>query len=206
MNKTVLLINNAKGTGQSKMTNHLKRFLNKKGYSIIEVSESNDWHPIQKKLDKIKILGIILSGSDIRLTQKTQLKKYKNNITALINYPEVPVLGICFGIQIMSAVYGGKLDSLSAPIKGWKSISCKKGLLFPKATRHYRVYENHQDYVVSAPPGFAVTAVNSLGYIEAMENTTALRFGVQFHPEYQPEKFNCQIIERFIEFCHSMSS
>ena len=206
MDKLIVLVNNAKGMGQHQMTSRLKYYLEEKGYRVKEICEEDNWQVITNKIGKKRILGIILSGSDIRITKKTNLKMYKNSITALIKYPNVPVLGICFGMQIMSVVYGSNLSSLVKPIIGIKKVHTKKGVLFQKSVRGYRVYENHYDMVNYSPVGFKTTAINSCGYIEAIENVAALRFGVQFHPEYHPTRFGCKVIDNFIKFCHNMSS
>lgn len=206
MKKLIVIVNNAKRIGQHQMTARLRQYVEKKGYMVEEICEKDDWRNITNMIDKKRILGIILSGSDIRLTEKTNLKMYKNNITALIKYPNIPILGICFGMQIMSVVYGSDLSSLATPAVGLIKIHTEKSILFSKSTKRCRVYENHYDMVHRAPLGFKTTAINSLGYIEAIENVDALRFGVQFHPEYHPSRFGCKVIDNFIRFCHNRSS
>ena len=154
MNKLIILVNNAKGIGQHQMTSRLRYYLEEKDYLVKEICEQDSWQVITNIIKKKRILGIILSGSDIRLTKKTHLKMYKNNVTALIKYPNVPILGICFGMQIMSVVYGSNLSSLTKPIIGLKKIHTKRSVLFSKSSRDCRVYENHYDMVDHPPVGF----------------------------------------------------
>lgn len=63
---------------------------------------------IDETIDKTKIKGIVLTGSLLKLTKKVEFDKYIHNLYYLFEY-DVPVLGICFGCQILHMLYGGKL-------------------------------------------------------------------------------------------------
>ena len=203
-----ILINNSEVSSQPKMTPKIREHLKKKGFGVIELKEHSQWNIIDQSISKQDILGIILSGSNIRLTKKTYLNQYKNNITAVIHYPDIPILGICFGAQIMALMYGGEINTLNQLTQGIHHIKIiKKGILFKGQKKHnrYKVYENHRDYIHQVPISFEVTAINQNGGVEAIENLNQLRFGVQFHPEYLPQD-KYSVLNNFINFCCKYSS
>ena len=62
--------------------------------------------------DESKINGFILSGGPLCLSDPNHIYMYKSNIQIMLNYPKVPVFGICFGFQIIAECYGGKVSSI----------------------------------------------------------------------------------------------
>lgn len=201
-----ILVNNSEDSEEPKITPRISAFFKNRGFKIIEVCMFTNWDIIDRYISNNNILGIILSGSHLRLTNKTSIHKYVNNIVALINYPHIPILGICFGAQIMSLVYGGQVDSMNKHIFGIQKIQVvNRKSIFYKNKKRCQVYENHRDYISKAPLGFTVTAINKMGNIEVIENKSKLRFGVQFHPEYSSNT-RCSILKNFILFCCNKSS
>jgi len=66
---------------------------------------------IYQSIDKSKVKGIILSGSPMKLTRKINFDKYVHNLHYLFEY-NVPILGICFGCQLLHMLYGGNLKDI----------------------------------------------------------------------------------------------
>ncbi|MBD3414065.1 MAG: glutamine-hydrolyzing GMP synthase [Candidatus Aminicenantes bacterium] len=97
---------------------------------------------------------------------------------------EVPVLGICYGLQLMSDLLGGKVVSSQKREYGFASleIKTKQGLLEGLGD-HSQVWMSHGDRVLKVPPGFTVTGVTENCDTAVIENQKDRFFGVQFHPE-----------------------
>ena len=98
-----------------------------------------------------------------------------------------PVLGICFGHQLIAQAFGGKV--ILNP-KGWELGSCKVKLtsdgleskIFSGIKSSLTVYQSHQDVVISLPGNSTLLAENSMG-IQSFVYDDCL-YGVQFHPEF----------------------
>lgn len=84
---------------------------------------------IDKTIDKTKIKGIILSGSPLKLTNNINFDKYVHNLYYLFEY-NVPVLGICFGCQILHMLHGGKLRDTGKYFCKSSEVELSKNILF----------------------------------------------------------------------------
>ena len=103
-----LIIDNTKDLGNAEMTPRLINYFEKRNIPVIVISKQEELQALTGQ----KIKGIILSGGPILLSEKTELFRYSKNFTVLIEYSEVPILGICFGFQIMGMAHGGCVKSL----------------------------------------------------------------------------------------------
>ena len=130
-----------------------------------------------------KFDAAILSGSSLNVSQPTKLDHVKKSICTLIRLQDIPILGICFGMQLMCHAYGGCVKRLIEPIKCEQVIEVSKdsALLNGKETK-LKVVLSHQDFVEYLPSDFKSFS-SSNGCIQIMECISLLRFGVQFHPE-----------------------
>ena len=100
----LLLINNSKNVNKLSYIHKLRNALLTLKIPYYEITKIDD--DIEKLKHKIK--GIILSGSPIKLTKQNNFEDYAYNIHYLLNL-KVPVLGICFGSQLLHILNGGKL-------------------------------------------------------------------------------------------------
>lgn len=100
----ILLINNNKNANKSSYIHKLRKALIELKIPYHEVSNINEFDTI-----KSKIKGIIISGSRIKLSEKTLFNEFAHNIYYILNLPNVPILGICFGLQLLHLIHGGKL-------------------------------------------------------------------------------------------------
>ncbi len=85
-----IIIDNTKNLQNAEMTPLLIDYFSSQKYQVSVISESDDLVNISSDID-----GIILSGGPILLSEKTDLFRYSKNFTALIRYPDIPILGIC---------------------------------------------------------------------------------------------------------------
>lgn len=110
----------------------------------------------------------------------------------------IPILGICYGHQLIAKVLGGKISQGKGEY-GKTSIfpSDRNGIL--KGTQKKEiVWMSHSDYVVNPPQGFNITSYSENGYITSMENPENKIFCVQFHPEVNHTPSGKMILDNFL--------
>jgi len=107
----------------------------------------------------------------------------------------IPVLGICYGMQLMGKELGGKVDPADHREYGSRDIDAFTPSLLLDGMR--RVWMSHGDRILEPPPGFRVTA-RTANTIAAMENASSKMFGVQFHPEVTHTEHGNDLLRRFI--------
>ena len=109
----------------------------------------------------------------------------------------IPVLGICYGAQLMAYLLGGKVVPPVAREYGRVKVESKGGLM-AKVVKEGNSWMSHGDQIESLPEGFSVTATSATCPVAAMENAGAKLFGVQFHPEVQHTEFGRELLHRFL--------
>jgi len=111
----------------------------------------------------------------------------------------VPVLGICYGFQLMVAGLGGTVEKTGAAEYGSTGVETSGGRLLAGLPGGQRVWMSHGDTCTAAPPGFAVTARTAATPVAAIEDGKNRLFGVQFHPEVVHTEHGTAILSRFLE-------
>lgn len=152
------------------------------------------------------IKGIILSGSYINLTSKLEFNTISHNITAILRYKDVPILGICFGCQIMAMVYGGIINKFDKVCKGIKNMSIitNDSILFKEIKPDFKATHSHSIFIAEEPKDFEITARSSKNIIQAIESIKLKRFGIQFHLESDNTEYGIEILKNFIKFCEDL--
>ena len=150
-----------------------------------------------KKLNKNKFIkGIILSGGPLTVTDK-KTSKLSNEIL----YLKVPILGICYGHQILSKKLGGKVKTSKKREFGrafLKSISkspITKNFFITKKTS---VWMSHQDIVSVIPKDFKRIASSANSKFAIISNEIKKCYGIQFHPEVSHTKNGKILIKNFL--------
>ncbi len=111
----------------------------------------------------------------------------------------VPVLGICYGCQLMSHVLGGKVTAAEVREYGKTEINIKNdSKLFKDINKEELCWMSHTDFVKEIPEGFNIIASTSQCPVAAIENEEKKLYGVQFHPEVEHTPFGFKMIENFI--------
>jgi len=135
------------------------------------------------------IQAVVISGSDSRIVNVSDTEKYQG-IMELIESCKIPLLGICFGHQLLCTAFGAKTTTLNAPIiDRFEQVNVvqtgdilsrfRKGQAIPFA-------EHHNDYVLKESlddAGFNLIADSTSCEVEAVKHKAKLFFGVQFRPE-----------------------
>lgn len=124
-----------------------------------------------------RFAGIVLSGSDLRLADAMPDAEVGRVLAALLGCRK-PVLGICYGHQLLAHLEGGTVAPLPAHRSGAVAIETRDPIVPSGVYRRW-----HHDAVVAAPPGWEVLAQGADGVIEAMRHRERPWRGVQFHPE-----------------------
>jgi GMP synthase (glutamine-hydrolysing) len=112
----------------------------------------------------------------------------------------LPVLGICYGFQLMVAGLGGTVERTGAAEYGATELDLLEGgTLLSGTPAQQRVWMSHGDTCTAAPPGFAVTARTAATPVAAVEDAARRMFGVQFHPEVMHTEHGTRLLRRFLE-------
>lgn len=111
---------------------------------------------------------------------------------------DIPILGICYGMQLLNYVHGGTVEKKSRREDGQSTIQVEAdSQLFQNLEKEQQVLLTHGDSVEKVASGFRVTAISD-GLIAAIENTEKKMYGVQFHPEVDLTVNGQKILSTFL--------
>ncbi|WP_371367953.1 GMP synthase [glutamine-hydrolyzing] [Sporomusa rhizae] len=111
----------------------------------------------------------------------------------------LPVLGICYGMQLTAHTLGGKVTHADSREYGnTKLVVDQKTGVFAEISGETQVWMSHGDYIAEAPAGFTITAHTNSTPVAAMENTARGIFGVQFHPEVVHTPEGMKMLKNFL--------
>ena len=150
--------------------------------------------PPTSSIERIKgegLSGVILSGSPDSVYSETGRK-----CDPAVFELGVPVLGICYGMQLMTYLLGGRVEK--APVREYAGIHAhfEPSPLFadmPDST----VWMSHNDMVTAVPEGFSVISSTADCPIAAMQNENKRLYAVQFHPEVAHTEYCARFFENF---------
>lgn len=149
---------------------HVDEYIDSEIIPLHEVTE--------EKINKFQ--GVIISGAPILLSEVNP-DKYLASFQWLLNYTK-PVLGICFGHQIMGMIYGAFVELIRED-RDWQTIGIFENCpLFEKLPEEVQMMEDHCE-TISIPKGFTLVASSDACINEVMMHKEKPFFGVQFHPE-----------------------
>ena len=112
----------------------------------------------------------------------------------------VPVLGICYGMQIMVSALGGSVELAAAGEFGRTELELPGdgGRLLSGLPAEQRCWMSHRDCVRQPPPGFVALAASPGSPVAACEDTERGLYGIQFHPEVVHTPHGTEILDRFL--------
>lgn len=159
---------------------------------LLVESELLDFNTPAEQLKKYT--AIVISGGPDSVYADTA-PKYDPEIWNL----GIPILGICYGMQLMVHLAGGSIERKETREDGQFEITCEgKSLLFSELDNSQQVLLTHGDSVVDPGRGIRVTARSSSGIIAAVENASLKQYGVQFHPEVDLTVNGKQMLSNFL--------
>ena len=147
------------------------------------------------KLER-NVKGLILSGGPLNVYQSNKVKFNKNLLFA-----NIPVLGICFGHQVISKEMGGKVkQSKSREFGLAKVIKIKNSTLTKNffLNNKNNVWMSHADEVIKLPKNFKVIAKTNNSKFCIIENSKDKLYGIQFHPEVTHTNRGKIILKNFV--------
>lgn len=149
------------------------------------------------------VKGIILSGG-ARSVYEKDAPKFEKEILSL----SIPILGICYGHQLIAHLMGGKVVSGKSGEYGLMKLNIKNGEeILARLGKSKNVWMNHRDIVVRLPKSFISVASTEHSKIAAYNNKKQRIFGVQFHPEVSHTENGDQILKNFvIDICKCKKS
>ena len=154
-------------------------------------------HPYTLELDKIKEMspkGIIFTGGPNSVYGDGALQ-YDKSIFEL----GIPILGICYGSQLMAHLLGGSVEG--APVSEYGKTEVKidnSSLLFNGVPESTICWMSHTDYIAKQPEGFRITATTPVCPVAAMECAEKKLYATQFHPEVLHTQEGIKMIHNFI--------
>ena len=111
----------------------------------------------------------------------------------------IPILGICYGAQLMAWMAGGKVSGAEHSSEyGKTSVITKNSALFENMPEESICWMSHTDYISQVPDGFVITSHSVKCPCAAMENEEKKLYGVQFHPEVTHTVYGKTILSNFI--------
>src|SRR5690349_12823829 len=112
----------------------------------------------------------------------------------------IPVLGICYGMQLMVHDLGGRVEAAPAGECGRSRLTLRDGggTLLDGLPAEQQCWMSHRDTVYEAPPGFTALASSTESPVAAFENTERGLYGIQFHPEVVHTPYGTEILTRFL--------
>ena len=164
-----------------------------------ELSVYSEIVPFSTPIEAIRArqpAGIILSGGP-----KSVSEEGAPSCTPDLFDLGTPVLGICYGMQLMTTVLGGAVTKSSLREFGHAQVTVAANgtqpKLFQNVTGSLKVWASHGDCVAEAPPGFSVVATSRSVPIAAMEHPERSLYGLLFHPEVAHTEYGLQILRNF---------
>ena len=160
-------------------------------------SEIINHKKVNLKLNNTGIKGIILSGGPLNVNQSKKVK-FKKEIFKL----NIPILGVCFGHQVITKELGGKVRRAKyrefglAKLKKIKNSELTKN--FFKKNKSNNVWMSHADEVTKLPKNFKVIAKTNNSKLCIIESTKDKLYGIQFHPEVTHTNKGKIILKNFV--------
>jgi len=148
----------------------------------------------QTPAEKIDADGLILGGGP-ELDRAGRCSDYLRELN-------IPMLGICLGMQLMGTTFGGVVapGSLGGYAEVEVEVTEQDDILKGLPAR-FRTWASHMDQVAKLPPGFETLARSQICDIEAMRHTSRPLYGVQWHPEVVHTDYGGELLDNFLAVC-----
>ena len=153
--------------------------------------------PYTMSLDEIKVKnpkGIIFTGGP----NSVYVEESPSYVSEIFEIG-VPILGICYGSQLMAHKLGGKVATAPVSEYGKTEVAINtSSKLFQGVSSSTSTWMSHTDYIETAPNGFEVTATTPVCPVAAMENADKKLYAVQFHPEVMHTVEGTKMLSNFL--------
>ncbi len=163
-------------------------------------SEILPWDIDEEKIKKLNPKGVILSGGPNSVT-----KSFTPRAPQIIFDLNIPILGICYGMQTLAEQMGGNVISSDKKEFGHAELDIlADSALFNNLDKKINVWMSHGDQVQDLPDDYELLALTNTAPIAAMQHKNLPIYAIQFHPEVTHTKNGITILENFIfDICHA---
>ena len=111
----------------------------------------------------------------------------------------IPILGICYGSQVMAHLLGGAVKTAPVSEYGKTEVEVERdSVLFEEVSEKTVCWMSHTDYIEKAPADFRITARTPVCPVAAMENADKKLYAVQFHPEVMHTREGMKMLSAFV--------
>ena len=157
-------------------------------------SEILPWDAPIERIKSAALSGVVISGGPMSVSDEGA-----PTVPEELFQLGVPVLGVCYGMQLATKLFGGVVTSGSSREYGRTAISVKEeSALFSGTAASFEVWMSHGDHIDRLAPGFRCVAETANGVPAAMENPEKGVWGLQFHPEVVHTAFGTEILSNFL--------
>lgn len=157
-------------------------------------SEIQPYNYPAEKLRSLNPRGIILSGSPSSIYDKKAPFPSKEVFSL-----GVPVLGICYGLQVIASLFKGRVENSEHREYGFAELGVKSGDPFVNGLKEKEaVWMSHGDKLTAMPKGFEVLAKTANSQYAAIADKSRRIYGVQFHPEVAHTSCGKQLLKNFV--------
>lgn len=147
-----------------------------------------------QKIKELKPKGIILTGGPNSCYEKGAPTCDKE-----LFEQDIPVLGLCYGAQLMNHVLGGKVERAEVREYGKSNLTVdQNSLLFHNVAKESICWMSHFDYISKVAPGFKITATTKDCPVAACENKEKKLYAIQFHPEVLHTQYGTKMLSNFV--------
>ena len=164
---------------------------------VRECSVYCEVHPCTLSLDKIKEMhpkGIIFTGGPNSVYGEDSPRCPEEMFSL-----GIPILGICYGSQLMAYMLGGSVKTAPVSEYGKTEVEVdRRSVLFDGVSPRTICWMSHTDYIEKAPADFCVTAHTPVCPVAAMENAERKLYAVQFHPEVMHTQEGMKMLSNFV--------
>lgn len=146
--------------------------------------------------EKKTVSGIILSGGPSSVSDD-----HAPTIDMAIYDLGLPILGICYGMQLITQSFGGRVTASSSREYGGASLTIHDASsdLFRTVPQSINIWMSHSDSVSDLPTGFSAVASTDTCHVASFESKEKQLYGIQFHPEVSHTDYGKEILENFVK-------
>ncbi|WP_141506318.1 glutamine-hydrolyzing GMP synthase [Paenibacillus luteus] len=157
-------------------------------------SELLPYNTPAERIRELQPKGIVFSGGPASVYEENSPM-----VDPAVYDLNIPIFGICYGMQLMSHQLGGKVERAGKREYGKAEVEFAEGTRIGFGLdKVQNVWMSHGDHVVELPEGFQVDAFTDHAPVAAMSNPDRHFFGVQFHPEVRHSEFGNEMIRNFL--------
>jgi len=175
----IVVVNNYKETGQiERAVQNLERCT---GQSTEKIDFNE--RDLSRRVVEFEPDLVILTGSSALLSKPRNQELFQPEID-LVKEAKFPILGICYGHQIIGSAFGSPMRDLGQMVRGYEKVSVvRKHPLFDGLPSDLVVAESHRQELTKVPDEFQHLAQSTTSRVEAIAHRSKPIYGVQFHPE-----------------------